>query len=161
MRHMNRNVVAVALMTVCASCTSTPNAVGPYTPPTGLERNTHQAELLSREAADSIDEDDLEQAEALLRQSLTADLFYGPAHNNLGVVFLMQDKLYEAAQEFEWAKKLLPAAPDPRVNLALVLEKAGREEDALLAWEEALEAAPGCLAALRGRERLGGSSVRE
>jgi len=154
MRHMNRNVVAVALMIVCAACTSTPDSVGPYTPPTGLERNTHQAELLSREAADSIDEGDLEGAEALLRQSLTADLFYGPAHNNLGVVFLMQDKLYEAAQEFEWAKKLLPSAPDPRVNLALVLEQAGREEDAMLAWEGALEVAPECRQAQTGRDRL-------
>jgi len=154
MRHMNRNVVAVALMTVCAACTSTPSTVGPYTPPTGLERDTHQAELLSREAADSIDTGDLEEAEALLRLSLTADLFYGPAHNNLGVVFLKQGKLYEAAQEFEWAKKLMPTAPDPRVNLALVLEGAGQEEDALLAWENALKVAPGCLQAQEGLARL-------
>jgi len=151
---MRRRLLLPALLALGA-CTSTPDSVGPYAPPTGLERNTHQAELLSREAADSIDAGDLEEAEALLRQSLTADLFFGPAHNNLGVVFLKQAKLYEAAQEFEWAKKLLPAAPDPRVNLALVLERAGREQDALLAWEGALEVAPDCLVAIEGRERLG------
>ena len=148
---MNRAVIILCLL---AACTSTPDAVGPYSPPTELQRNTHQAELLSREAAGSIDEGDLEGAEALLRQSLTADLFFGPAHNNLGVVFLKQGKLYEAAQEFEWAKKLLPSAPDPRVNLALVLESAGQEDEALLAWEGALEVAPGCAQAMQGRDRL-------
>jgi Flp pilus assembly protein TadD len=109
---------------------------------------------LTREAADDIDAGDLESAEARLRDALTADLYHGPAHNNLGVVFLEQGKLYEAAQEFEWAKKLLPSAPDPRVNLALVLESAGQEENALMAWESALDVAPGCLQAEAGLERL-------
>ncbi len=40
-------------------------------------------------------------------------------------MFLGQRKLYEAANEFEWAKKLLPGHPDPRVNLARTLEEAG------------------------------------
>ena len=74
------------------------------------------------------------------------------------MVFLKQGKLYEAAQEFEWAKKLLPSAPDPRVNLALVLERAGSEEDALASWQEAVEIAPRCEQALAGLARL--SAIR-
>lgn len=136
----------------------TPPPTASFSLLTKLDRNTTRAERLSRQAADAIDEGDLEEAEALLRESLAADLCYGPGHNNLGVVFLKQGKLYEAAQEFEWAKKLLPSAPDPRVNLALVLERAGQEEDALASWKEALEIAPHCERALAGLARL--STIR-
>lgn len=87
-------------------------------------------------------------------ESVPEDLIYSPAHNNLGVVFLKQGKLYEAAQEFEWAKKLLPSAPDPRVNLALVLERAGEELGALALWREAVELAPQCEQAIAGLSRL-------
>lgn len=52
-------------------------------------------------------------------------MFNGPAHNNLGVLFLERGQLCKAANEFEWTRKLLPGHPDPRVNLALTLERAG------------------------------------
>lgn len=67
------------------------------------------------------------------------DLYYGPAHNNLGVIFLDRGDLYEAANEFEWARKLLPGDPDPRLNLALTLERAGRIEDAIAGYRTALD----------------------
>lgn len=54
-----------------------------------------------------------------------------------------QSRLYEAANEFEWAARLMPDHPDPRMNLALVLERAGRTEDALAAYATALEVRPG------------------
>ena len=142
------------LLAGLGACSATPSATGPYQPISEIARNTALAIELTREAADDLDAGNLESAEALLRDALTADLYHGPAHNNLGVVFLEQGMLYEAAQEFEWAKKLLPSAPDPRVNLALVLESAGQEENALLAWESALKVAPGCLQAAAGLERL-------
>ena len=151
-------LLVMGLSSALTGCGTTPDPSAPYSPPTELDRNTTRAEQLSREGADALDTGDLEQAEALFRESLTADLFYGPAHNNLGVVFLKQGKLYEAAQEFEWAKKLLPSAPDPRVNLALVLERAGSEEDALASWQEAVEIAPQCEQALAGLARL--SAIR-
>ncbi|MBL8862732.1 MAG: tetratricopeptide repeat protein [Planctomycetes bacterium] len=62
----------------------------------------------------------------------------------------MQATLYEAANEFEWARKLLPDSPDPRINLGLCLERAGRVEDALRAYDSALEVAPESLAAMQG-----------
>jgi len=50
------------------------------------------------------------EAETLLRRALTADLYHGPAHNNLGVLYLTQGKLFEAAGEFEWARGELAGA---------------------------------------------------
>ena len=122
---------------------------GPYTPPTEEQRNTVTAEQLNREAADLIHSDP-ERAETLLREALTADLLFGPAHNNLGVVFLERGELYEAAQEFEWARRLMPSEPDLRINLAIALERAGLAEDALAEYEGALEVSPGSVAAMQG-----------
>jgi len=144
-------ILALTSAVVLASCTSAPT--GPYSPPTEVERDTAKAERLSREAADLLP-GDLDSAERLLREALTADIFHGPAHNNLGVVFLKEGKLYEAAQEFEWAKKLMPGAPDPRVNLALVWEAAGRTDDALGAYASALEVRSEYMPAVQGMARL-------
>ncbi len=82
------------------------------------------------------------KAEDLLRESLTADLYCGPAHNNLGVIHLSRGELYEAASEFEWARKLMPGHPDPRLNLALALHRAGKSVDAIAAARAALEVRP-------------------
>lgn len=131
-----------------AACASDP-PVGPYTPPTAAQRDTARAQTLNRDAADLLDSDPV-KAEVILREALTADLFFGPAHNNLGVLFLGQGKLYEAASEFEWAKKLMPGHPDPRVNLALVMERAGRTDEALAGYAAALEVWPGYLPAVQG-----------
>jgi tetratricopeptide (TPR) repeat protein len=60
----------------------------------------------------------------------------------LGVLYLSQGKLYEAASEFEWARKLMPGHPDPRTNLALTLERAGQVDNALLEYRSALEIWP-------------------
>jgi len=134
-----------------AGCTAAP--VGPYTTLTEETRSTTDAEQLNRRAADLISSNPA-KAEALLREALTKDIYFGPAHNNLGVLYLKQGRLYEAANEFEWARKLLPGSPDPRINLALVLERAGRTDEALRAYEAALEVEPDCLAAMQGAANL-------
>jgi len=146
---------ALVVLALLAGCRSQ-GTVSPYQVPTEAERATSVAEKLNREAADLIDSDPA-KAESLLREALTKDLFFGPAHNNLGVVFLHQQKLYEAAHEFEWARKLLPGNPDPRVNLALTLERAGRLEEAFKTYETALEVAPEDLSAI---EALASLAVR-
>ena len=64
---------------------------GPYDPTSESERNTVRAQELNTKAADLISGDPGE-AEQLLRQALGADLFFGPAHNNLGVLFLKEGK---------------------------------------------------------------------
>lgn len=154
MRSWGVSLVVLGLLAACAA----PSAGdGPYEVQEEQERDSRRADELNREAADLLDEDP-EQAEALLRDALAADLFHGPAHNNLGVLFLEQGKLYEAAHEFEWARKLLPGHPDPRVNLALVMEEAGRTDEALAAYDAALEVYPGYLPAIMGAASL---TVRE
>jgi tetratricopeptide (TPR) repeat protein len=137
-----------ALATSLASCKSTAPP-GPYSTPAAVSRSTVEAEALSREGADLVEKDSA-RAETLLCQALTKDLFYGPAHNNLGVLYLKQDKLYEAANEFEWARKLIPGHPDPRVNLAITLERAGKIEEALASYGAALEVFPDYLPAIEG-----------
>jgi Tfp pilus assembly protein PilF len=138
-------VVAVAALAACAST----RPRGPYEAPSESQRDSVKAEHLSREAADLL-KSDPERAEKLLREALSWDLYFGPAHNNLGVLFLGAGKRYEAAQEFEWAKKLLPGHPDPRVNLALCFEDAGRFDEALEHYAGALEVYPGYVPAMQG-----------
>jgi len=134
-----------------AGCRAT--APGPYSTNPGAARNTVLAQELNARASDLISAAP-DQAEALLRESLTADLFYGPAHNNLGVLHLKAGRLYEAAEEFEWARKLMPGHPDPRMNLALTLEQAGKTDDAIRAYETALEVYPGHMPTVQALARL-------
>jgi len=142
---------------VMVACRTTPT--GPYSPLAEGARDTSAAEKLNRKAADLIESASAD-AESLLREALTKDVFYGPAHNNLGVVFMNQGKLYEAANEFEWARKLLPDSPDPRVNLALTMERAGRKEEAFRGYVAALEVAPECVSAMQGAASLALDSGR-
>ena len=121
-----------------AGCSSSP---GPYTSAHEIDRDTAKAERITREAADLVWTDPA-KAESLLRDALTADLYHGPAHNNLGVIFFEQGRLYEAANEFEWARKLMPGHPDPRLNLGLALEQGGRVDEAIQAYESALTIVP-------------------
>jgi Flp pilus assembly protein TadD len=67
---------------------------------------------------------------------------------------LQQGKYYEAANEFEWARKLMPGHPDPRMNLALTLEKAGRVDEALATYGTALEVYPNHIPTIQALTRL-------
>ena len=145
-RTVGRLLVAVVATSSVACRSAVP---GPYATPSEVSRSTVEAEALSRKGADLVEEDPAE-AEEILREALSKDLYYGPAHNNLGVLYLKQQKLYEAANEFEWARKLMPGHPDPRVNLALTLEMAGRVEEALASYSAALEVYPEYLPAVQG-----------
>jgi tetratricopeptide (TPR) repeat protein len=136
----------------CSSSAASRAASGsPYhTPPEGA-RDTVKAQALNRQAAALLDNDPdtLAPTHQLLCDALTHDLFFGPAHNNLGIVHLRQGRLYEAAHEFEWAARLMPGHPDPRMNLALVMERAGRIDEAIAACDTALEAFPNHLPTLQ------------
>ena len=125
----------------------------PYATPSNDSRDPQKAQRLTLEAADLLEENP-EKAGELLREALTADAFHGPAHNNLGVWHLSRGELYEAANEFEWAKKLMPGHPDPRMNLALTLERAGRVDEALATYDSALEVYPNHLPTMQALTRL-------
>lgn len=146
-----RGHLAIALSLVVAACSSSGH--GPYEPNSEGDRNALQAQDLTKKAID-VAERDPAKSEALLREALTADLYYGPAHNDLGVLYFRQKKLYEAANEFEWARKLMPGHPDPRLNLALTLERAGHVAEAFSAYDAALEVAPEYVPAMQAYARL-------
>lgn len=142
---------AASLLPPVAGCASRPS--GPYDPKAEAERDPRGADRLNT-AAMEVFHADPDRAESLLRQALSADLFHGPSHNNLGVLFLERGLLFEAAAEFEWARKLMPQHPDPRMNLALVLERAGRTDEALAAYAAVLEATPEHLPTIEALARL-------
>lgn len=143
-------LVLAVVLGVLSGCTS--HRSGPYSPTDPERRDTAAAERLTREAADLIASNPT-KAEELLREALTADLFHGAAHNNLGVLYLNAGQLYEAAGEFEWARKLMPGHPDPRLNLGLALERGGRIDEAIEAYRTALALAPEHLPTLQALTR--------
>ncbi len=77
------------------------------------------------------------EAEEALHQALIADVTYAPAHNNLGSLYLSQGKLYLAAWEFEYARKLMPDNPGVCNNLGLVYESADRLDKAIEYYQTA------------------------
>lgn len=141
-------LIVSVLLSACGSLRSSA-----YKPAATSTRDTVRAQKLNQHAADFIDSDP-NSAEELLLEALSFDLFFGPAHNNLGVIYLKRGELYSAASEFEWARKLMPGHPDPRINLALTLEKAGQTDDAADSYRAALEMAPLSVDAMTGLARL-------
>jgi len=69
------------------------------------------------------------------------------AHNNLGMVFLAQDRLEKAGEQFQRAVEINPAYAYARNNLAGVLAKQGRNEEAIEHYGKALEFQPDYFAA--------------
>jgi Tfp pilus assembly protein PilF len=53
-----------------------------------------------------------------------------------------------------FARKLLPGHPDPRMNLALTLERAGRIDEAARTYASALEVYPGHVPTMQALARL-------
>jgi len=118
----------------------------------GSVRNQQLAAELTNKATDLLLDEPI-KAEQILRQALQADLYYGPAHNNLGVLHLNRGELYEAAEEFDWARRLMPGHPDPRINLGLALERGGKIDAALDAYASAMEVYPNHLPAIQALAR--------
>ena len=153
------HVAALAAFLCFAVCCTLPacaarDSTSPYTArEADRPRDSRRADQCNSRAVDLMDSDPA-QAEKLLREALAADLYHGPAHNNLGVLLLAKGEFYEAAGEFEWGRKLLPGSPDPRINLALTLERAGHTDEALLEYRNALEVRPGHIPATQALARL-------
>ncbi len=148
---------ASSMMIGCVSDGSAPRGRGPYSAMGASNRNPQLARQLHAQATRLLAEQGeagYAGAEALLRDALDADLYNGPAHNNLGIILLARGERYEAASEFEWARKLMPGHPDPRTNLALTLEQAGKTDEALDAYDAALAVAEGYLPAIQGKASL-------
>lgn len=144
-------VSAFALLSCTLSCTSSPARISPTLD--DASRDPQKAHELTLEALDVI-EGDPAKAEELMQAALRADLYHGPAHNDIGVMYLRQSRLFEAANEFELARKLMPGSPEPRLNLGLTLEKAGLYERAFDAYNAALEVSPAHIRTIQAISRL-------
>jgi Flp pilus assembly protein TadD len=101
-----------------------------------------QAEHYNTLGLQHLGEKQWSQAEAAFRSALEADPYYGAAHSNLGVALLQQGKPYDAVWELRYACRLLPKASEPRVNLGLLFERAGRYPEAERELRDALALAP-------------------
>jgi Tfp pilus assembly protein PilF len=123
-------------------------------------QNTEAAKAQNEAAYKLIVEGKFNEAEDILRNAKRADVMYGPVRSNLGLVYLKQHKLYEAAWEFENAIKLMPHQPEVRNNLGMVFEEAGKLKEATESFNRALELEPdnpvyiGNLAKVRIKRKL-------
>ncbi|MFG0260602.1 MAG: tetratricopeptide repeat protein [Phycisphaerales bacterium JB041] len=149
-RYPLAGAAVCALVFLWAGCASSGRS--PYTPAADAPRNPLEAQRLTQQAA-ALLESHPERAERLLREALAADLFHGPAHNNLGVIHLSRNEMYLAAEEFEWARRLMPGHPDPRLNLAVTLERVGRFDDAIDEYRSALQTHPGHIQTIQALTR--------
>jgi Tfp pilus assembly protein PilF len=134
--------VLVAVVTGCTARKPAPPLSTYQTVGKDPRRDTETARAENLAAVPLIAAGDYAKAEAHLKASLTADIMYGPAHNNLGKVYFHQNKLYLAAWEFEYAAKVMPYQAEPRNNMGLVFEAAGKLDDAVAHYEEALKLEP-------------------
>lgn len=105
-------------------------------------RNIDLARAENARAVDLVGQENFDAAENALKAALEADVFYGPAHNNLGMVYFRKQQYYLAAWEFQYAAKLMPNKAEPRNNLGLVMENAGRMEEAMGHYDQALALEP-------------------
>ncbi len=87
------------------------------------DRNTQAARNLNSQALDLMEAGELDQAELSLKAAIDADPRFGPARNNLGMVYYRQERYYLAAQQFSCAAEAMPTRTQPRLNLAMTLEK--------------------------------------
>ncbi len=81
------------------------------------------------------------EAEAMIRKALSIrDMAKG--HIALGALFMIEDRLSEAAAEFQTAMRLDPKDPQASYGLATALAKAGRIADAQAQYRQTLFLAP-------------------
>jgi Flp pilus assembly protein TadD len=105
-------------------------------------QDTTLARQLAARGREFIEQSKWSDAESALLEAIDADVAFGPAHNDLGTVYLHQNNLYQAAWEFQYASKLMPYQPVPRSNLGLVLEEAGKLDDAVDSYDQAIKMQP-------------------
>ncbi|MDR3198690.1 MAG: hypothetical protein LBU34_12555 [Planctomycetaceae bacterium] len=93
------------------------------------KQNQHGLEALAKGKFD--------KAEKHFKEALIKDIDFGPAHNNLGRLYFDQGKNYLAAWEFEYATKVMPQRGEPYNNMGMVMERVGKLEQAVDAYEMA------------------------
>jgi len=128
------------LLVATVSCQTTPK---PATQPPAATLN-----------AQGIAEKEPEKARQFFQKAITVDPFYGPAHTNLGIIYLKEGNYYQAAKAFDQAIKLMPNASQPRLYLGLVYEEVGELSNALEQLTHALKLAPDSMEHLQALTRV-------
>lgn len=83
-----------------------------------------------------------EEALEKFSAAIAVDETYGPAHNNLGLLFYEEGDLYDAVLSFEAAMDYMPNDPSVYYNLGLALESAGKSQEAMDLYHQAVEMDP-------------------
>jgi len=136
-------ILATVLLSSMLGCTAWQHAPRDYvTVPADAHRDRDGAVAQTEEAARHMANGKVAKAEQCLQEALIADVSYGPAHNNLGLIFYEQGKYYLAAWEFEFAKGLMSGVASPSNNLGMVYEAVDRLDEAVKYYESAYEMDP-------------------
>ncbi len=93
-------------------------------------------------------------AKGFFQRAIAADAYFGPAYNNMGIVYLDEENYFEAARCFDQAVHLMPNDPAPRIHLGIVYENAGQFQNALEQFSQALVLSPGSMDALEAVTRV-------
>lgn len=104
--------------------------------------DTNKARNLNAKGVELFQKGKLDKAERHFRDALISDVDFGPAHNNLGHLYLAQKQLYLAAWEFELAANTMPNRFEPQLNLGLVYQQAKRFDQAEEFYRMAYSQAP-------------------
>jgi len=140
MRHLVVRMALLAIL-VLATCGCQATAVTDGAKAPG-PTNTERALDLERSGVAFLAEGKNAQAQSAFEQAIAVDPGCGPAHNNLGKIYLGQQRFYQAAWEFESARKLLPTRPEPENNLGMVFERTGKIDLAVDHYTKAHGLAP-------------------
>ncbi len=137
-------IATVLLAALAAGCQPTkPAGIAKYeTVPLDPRRDTDAARRHNAEGIRLINDGQLAGAEKVLKTACQADVFFGPAHNNLGTVYYRQARYYLAAWEFQYAAKLMPNSCQPQNNLGMVFEAVGKLDEAAERYDKALALNP-------------------
>lgn len=92
---------------------------------------------LARAAGQHMRSGDYEKAEDLLKKAIEINPNFIDPYNNLGIIYLMQDKVDEAIDAFQRVVDLYPFFIVGRLNLGRALLKKGRTEEALEHYKRA------------------------
>ncbi len=140
---MRKTLLVLGTLVALAGCTRPEVRVREYrTVADDPRRDTETARAETARAVRLIDAGKLAEAEEALKAALAADLFHGPAHNNLGIVYFRQRRFYPASCEFDHAARLMPHTPEPLNNLGLVFETVGKLDQAVARYDQALALRP-------------------
>lgn len=130
------------VLVVLAGCAQAGTGPGYETLPQSAHRDSLTAQRFNAQGLKAVEATDLETASEAFRRALEADLWYAPAHNNLGLTLLHEGRAYEAAWEFHYAAKLMPGSVSATNNLGLVMERVGRLDEAIELYHDALKISP-------------------